>query len=316
MDAQVHILLKVLDFMVYIFPRIIPALVMCNIFLEMGLMKKLMPLGRSFTKVAHLPAVVSLPFISSFGSAYVGGAIVVDLFDRKLLDDRQALLSSMALSIPVFFREFVSYYLPTVISILGWTLGCIYMGVHVTVIGTKALFVILMGRRSPPCDWSDDEPGDIEETKTSLRGAVQNGVLDSIRPLKRMAMTIPLSALVIFELEALGLFDYSTTMAGKIGFSLCAVPAIVSYIAHPMAGLSMLAVLYHEGDIMLIEAVKAMLLGSLFHLPVIILRTSGTYYIGVDGPRLGVKLAALSSGITTFVYGTCLLLIISFQYWR
>lgn len=316
MDTQFNILLRVLDFMAYVFPRIIPALVMCNIFLEMGLMKRLMPLGRTFTKVAHLPAVVSLPFISSFGSAYVGGAIVIDLLDKKLLDDRQALLSSVALSIPVFFREFVSYYLPTAVSILGWTLGCIYVGIHAMVIGAKALFVILMGRRSPPCDWKEDEPDGVEDTKTSLRGAVQKGVRDSIRPLKRMAITIPLAALVIFELEALGVFDYSATMVEKIGFSLCAVPAIVSYIAHPMMGLSMLAVLYHQGDIMLAEAVTAMLLGSLLHLPVITLRSSGTYYIGVYGPRLGVKLVALSSSITIFVYGICLVLIICFQYWR
>ena len=85
METQLHILYKVLEFMVYVFPRIVPTLVLCNIFLETGLMKRLMPLGRRFTEVAHLPAEVSLPFISSFGSSYVGGAIVVDLLERKLV---------------------------------------------------------------------------------------------------------------------------------------------------------------------------------------------------------------------------------------
>lgn len=312
MVEQLHILYRVLEFMAYVFPRIVPTLVLCNILLETGLMKRLMPLGRRFTEVAHLPAEVSLPFISSFGSSYVGGAIVVDLLERKLIDDRQALLSSMALSIPVFFREFISYYLPTAISILGGTLGCIYVGIHATVIAAKMTFVIAVGRRSPAQNFIDACAGD--EAKTSLRDAVHEGVYDSIRPLKRMAITMPLAALIIFELEALGVFDYSALMVREIGISSCVIPAILSYVAHPMLGLSMLAVLYHEGDIVLAEAVMAMLLGSLIQLPVNTIRFSGTYYLGVYGPLLGAKLVAISTVITILVYGSYIILLICYQH--
>ena len=83
MESQLHILLKVLNFTVYVFFRVIPALMLCNIFLEMGLMNKLKPLGKMFTRVAHLPPEVSLPFISSFGSSYAGGAIVVGLHEKR-----------------------------------------------------------------------------------------------------------------------------------------------------------------------------------------------------------------------------------------
>jgi len=123
-------------------------------------------------------------------------------------------------------------------------------------------------------------------------------------------ITIPLAALIIFELEMLGIFRYPALLVEGIGLSSEVIPVIVSYIVSPIMGLSMLAALYHQGNLGLNEAFKTMLFASLFHLPVITLRFLGSYYLEVYGPRLGIKLAAISFALSILVYIGCLFVIL------
>lgn len=309
MESQLHILFKTISFIVYVFPRVIPALILCNIFLEAGLMEKLKPVGKMFTKLAHLPPEVSLPFISSFGSSYTGGAMVISLQEKKVLSERQAILSALALSVPVFLREFFSYFLPTALSVLGWALGSFYLCLRILVIGAKVVFVILVGRKSPVQNWNQEKISKKKE-KIKFKNVVRRGWKNSIKPLRRILITIPLAVFIIFELEGLGVFRYLALVAGGIGLSSEVVPVIASYIISPIMGLSMLAALYQQGNILLNGALKTMLLASLFHLPVITLRFLGTYYLGVYGLRLGIKLAAISFALSILVYIGCLFIIL------
>ena len=244
MDLLLRVLTQVGDFVVTISLRIVPALILCNILLEMGLMRRLMPVGRMFTRAAHLPAEVSVPFIASFGSGYIGGAMIVDLHEKKILNERQALLAAMTLSIPIFLKEFVSIFLPIAISVLGWVLGSFYLGVRILVIIAKVLFIIFWGRKSTVQSWPGIEKKENEETK-SLKEKLIAGLKSSLKPLKRMAVTIPLAAFFIFLLKELGVFDHSIMVIENLGIPSYAVPPVVSYMASPLLGLSMLAALYH-----------------------------------------------------------------------
>jgi len=118
-------------------------------------------------------------------------------FEKKALNDWQALLSAMALSIPVFIRELFTYLLPTALPILGWALGGFYLGLHTMLIAVKGFFIILMGRRSPARNLIE-EKREMEKGK-SLWEAIKKGLLDTLLPLKRMAITIPLVTFITFE---------------------------------------------------------------------------------------------------------------------
>jgi len=232
-------------------------------------------------------------------------------FEKKALNDWQALLSAMALSIPVFIRELFTYLLPTALPILGWALGGFYLGLHTMLIAVKGFFIILMGRRSPARNLIE-EKREMEKGK-SLWEAIKKGLLDTLLPLKRMAITIPLVTFITFEMEGMGMFNYSIPVARSLGLPICALPVLVGYAASPLIGLSILSALYHQGGLLLGEALKVMLIALILNLPVMMVRYSGTYYIGVYGPRLGTKLALISSTLSVLVYGMGLLMISGIQ---
>ncbi len=316
MELLVRVLERVVDFSANALLRMIPALVVCNVVLEMGLLKRLMPVAKRFTMLAHLPPEASIPFISSFGSGYAGGAIVVNLYERRVLDERQAVLAAMTLSIPVFFREFVSIFLPVVVSILGGKLGFLYLAIRFLVIIVKTLFIILWGKRYPAQNWSDVEEDRTKKERETMVGKIKAGLKSSYRPLKRMALTIPAAAFFVFLLKELGVFSYPVEAIANMGIPSYAVPPVICYVASPMAGLSMIAALYNGSSLTLLEALTVMLMGSLLHLPVIMLRFAATYYLSVYGPKLGTKILFLSFGISAFVYVVCLLLVLCFQIQR
>lgn len=306
MTLLLQVLLQVVNFVAPIFLRIVTAVILCNILLEMGWMRKLMPFGKMFTRAAHLPPEVSLPFISSFGSSHIGGSMIVALHEQKILDDRQVLLAALTLSIPAFVHHFIAYYLPITMSVLGWTLGSFYVGVHIAVTIVKALFIVFWGRKSPVQDLPDIGKRGNEEVKT-LREKLAAALKSSVKPLKRMAVMIPAAAFFMFLLQELGVFNHPLTILDNLGIPAYAIPPVLSYIASPLLGLSMLAALYHQGHLIFTEAIMIMLLGSLLSLPVMMLRFSATFYLPIYGPRLGLKVASIAIGISAFVQGACLL---------
>jgi len=72
MEMQVEILLKVIKFCLGVFIWIVPAMLVVNVLLELGVLKKLIaPAGWFFARFANLPPEVAAAFISSFGSSYL-----------------------------------------------------------------------------------------------------------------------------------------------------------------------------------------------------------------------------------------------------
>jgi len=309
LQLQLEILLKVLKFCLRVFIWIIPGLLAVNVFMELGFFRRLIvPMGWFFGRFANLPREIAVAFISSFGSAYAGGSMLVNFREQGLLNDRQVFLSAITFSLPTHIRELLSYYLPVILPLLGITLGGIYLAVHTMSIVVKLLFVIMMGKLTLPGTSESSEQLLKEDAgaEKNLSLALKNSLQHCIKPLKRMAVTIPLAALVIFELNALGAFQAIPVQAESLGLPSCSTACLVAYMANTLMGLTSLAACYQGGELTLVQAVKTMLWGSLLAAPVFLIRFSGTYYIGVYGPVLGMKLALTSFALNGLVYAVCL----------
>jgi hypothetical protein len=206
-------------------------------------------------------------------------------------------------------HEFFSYYLPVAFPLLGLTLGIVYLGVHTLVIAAKMIFVLLAGKwggspflipgRSGACDKG---VGVREERAALWLRILQN----CIRPLKRMALTIPLTALLIFELNALGVFNFFPLRGEVLGLPSCSTACLLAWLANTTMGLASLAACYQEGALSLLQAVKTILWGGLLTAPVFLIRFSATYYLGVYGLKLGAKVGLTSFAISSSVYAFCL----------
>lgn len=309
MEAQLEILIKVLRFCLGIFIWIVPGLLAVNILMELGFLKRLIaPVSWFFGRFANLPREIAVAFLSSFGSSYAGGSMLVNFREKGLLDDRQVFLSAITFSVPFHVRELFTYYLPIVFPLLGMTLGSIYLAIHTMTIMVKLLFVIMVGKLTLS-GTSEFRKHLLEEdtgSEKNLPLVLRNSLRQCIKPLKRMAVTISLAALLIFELDALGVFQALPIQAESLGLPPCSTACLAAYMANTLMGLTSLAACYQGGELTLVQAVKTMLWGSILAAPVFLIRFSGTYYLGVYGPVLGLKIALASFALKEFVYVTCL----------
>ncbi|KFD42133.1 hypothetical protein HY02_08415 [Peptococcaceae bacterium SCADC1_2_3] len=307
LEMQVEILLKVINFCLGVFIWIVPAMLVVNVLLELGVLKKFIaPAGWFFARFANLPPEVAAAFISSFGSSYAGGSMLVNLQERGLLTSRQTFLAALTFSVPLHVREIFSYYLPVAFPLLGMVLGAIYLGVHTATILVKVFFVMLVGKLTPGSFIVSEKAGE-KKTGKELSLAFYDGLSSCLRPLKRMALTIPLTAWLIFELNALGVFEVIPIRGESLGLPPCSTACLVSYLASPLVGLASLAACFHGGEMTMIQAIRTMLWGSLLSGSVLLVRFSGTYYLGVYGPVLGMKLSLASFVISSAVYASCLI---------
>lgn len=305
MEMQIEILLKVIQFCYRVFIWVIPGMLIVNIFLEMGILKLLIaPVGWFFRRFANLPQEIGAAFISSFGSSYAAGSMLINFRDKGILNDRQVFLSAITFSIPFHIRELFTYYLPVVLPMLGVTLGSIYIVIHTTTIIIKFLFVIFVGKITLPNTLDERENTFEKDTtvKKNMPSVIKDSIKHTIKPLKRMMVTIPLTALVIYELNALGVFQALPINAEKLGLPTCSTACLVAYMSNTIMGLTSLSACFNAGDLTVVQAVKTMLWGSLLAAPIFLIRFSGAYYVGVYGPRIGMRLALTTFTINSFVY--------------
>ncbi|UWG98484.1 hypothetical protein LPY66_06685 [Dehalobacter sp. DCM] len=307
---QPEILLEVLRFSLRAFLWIIPGILVVNMLIEIGLLQKLVaPVGWFFRRFANLPPEIASAFLASFGSSYAGGSMLVNFKNRGLLNDRQVLLSSITFSIPFHIRELFSYYIPISFSILGLTLGGMYIAVHTITIIVKFFFVIAAGRLTLPAKDNNESYRQAEAEKPFPKDWVsvfRKSTRECFRTVKRMAVSIPLAALIIYELSALGVFQLLPVQAESLGLPSCSTACLITYMANSLMGLTAIAACFQGAELTLIEAIKTMLWASILAAPVFLIRFSGTYYFGVYGPKLGLKIGLISSGLNIFVYAVCL----------
>lgn len=143
--------MQVLKFCINIFIWVIPAMLIVNVLLETGVLKTLIaPAGWFFNRFANLPGEIAIAFVSSFGSSYTAGSILVNMKEKGILNERQVFLSVLTFSLPFHIRELFSYYIPVTLPLLGATLGVFYLILHTAIIVVKIGFVILVGKLALP----------------------------------------------------------------------------------------------------------------------------------------------------------------------
>lgn len=312
--TQIDILLKVLKFSFDIFIWVIPGMIIVNILLEFGLLKKMTaPVGKFFNHCANLPFEVAVAFVSSFGSSYTAGSMLVNMKEKGLLSDRHVFLSAMTFSLPHLIRELFTYYFPVIIPILGVTLGAIYITVHCTAILVKIIFVIVLGKLflSNKSNIEKKSYNLSEERRfDDIFSILKRSILQTKKPLKKMLVTIPVTALIIFELNAFDVFGSIPVQAEKLGLPVCSTGCLIAYMTSTLTGLTSVAACIQSGEITFLEAVKTILWGSILASPIFLLRFSMTYYIGIYGPKLGTRIALTSFVLNEFVYIVFLIAVI------
>ncbi len=298
-----HLLLETLDATAFTMAVVFVMLFLTGLMVEMGAFQHMSYLARPLVSISHLPAVSASTFVISLGSALAANTMIARLKDEGNLNERQAFLSAVMNSVPVYFREFFTYQLAFVIPVLGIFVGGAYAAVAIATGLIKLLLVVILGRaylsEESSLPLKEDEPQDkkgiIETAKKSLRG--QTRIF-----LRISALYFVMTFLVLYLSEE-GILQSINVLpiAQMLRVPSETVVPLTIYVASPKAGITLLGPMIQNGSISEATALMVLMLGSLFMLPVYSIRSLIPNYTSVFGMKLGLSLVLTSTAISVLV---------------
>ncbi len=151
---MLDLLLQTLDDTVSTMITVFIMLFLTGLMVEMGTFQRISHLARPLISISHLPAVSASTFVISLGSALAANTVIARLLAEGQLTERQAFLSAIMNSVPVYFRELFTYQLAFVIPVLGIFVGGAYAVISIATGLIKLALVLVLGRAYLPADLS------------------------------------------------------------------------------------------------------------------------------------------------------------------
>ena len=287
------VLLSTLSFTLRVLPIVFFGMLASEVLLGFGLLKRLEKIGRPLTKLANLPDVCGIAFVTAIGSPTASNAMLQDLREEGVLKDREVLLSSILNSTVVPLKETFTYHLPVILPMLGLYVGGVY--VATLWLGTAALliFVIVCSRLI-----LDGRSVAVEMVIDCKHFSFKLALRKTLKKFERIGIIFVVVTFCTFTLMSVGLIDRTETLLLPIAKALnlpsIAIPAIVTYIASPIVGFSMFGSLLQSGAICEEDAIISLLLGSVFMLPILYIRFHFPQWISIFGLRLGLLRGLIS----------------------
>ncbi len=286
-------------------------LFLTGIMVEMGLFNRVSFIARPLVSISRLPAISASTFVISFGSVLAANTMTARLAEEGRLSSRQTFLSALMNTVPVYFREFFTYQLAFVIPVLGPLAGGMYAIIFFATGIIKLLIVVVLGRK-----FLFDDPMVLEgpiklSPKTNILEAAQGSLRGETPIFLRMAGIFFITTFSVLYLDEMGVL--ASLDAASIAHIFQVPPETIVpltvFVAIPKAGMSLLGPMIQNGSLSEVKALIVLMLGSMFMLPFIALRSQIPNYTSIFGMRMGVSLVVISTFISIMVRLTVLFLL-------
>ena len=294
---------QTLDGTVYTMSTVFLMLFLTGIMNEMGLFQRFSYLARPLVSVSRLPAASASTFVVGLGSALAANAMTARLRHEGQLSDRQAFLSALMNTVPVYFRELFTYQLAFVVPVLGLYVGGAYAIVSVATGLIKLLIVIILGRAYLAGEAISSINPPLAKKEKSIIDAARKSLNGQKKLFIRIGSLYFVMTFIVLYLNAEGILQSLnvTPLASIFRIPAETVIPLTIYVANPKAGIVLLGPLIQNGGISELKALMVLMLGSIFMLPVFSIRSTLPNYTAIFGMRLGLSLTAASAGISVLV---------------
>jgi hypothetical protein len=294
-----------LSFAVPVLLTIFLGLFFAGLLLELGILNRISVLSRPLVSVAHLPDVCASSFVVSLGSTVAANSMIARFREDEMMQPKEVFLCTMVNSIPAYIREIFTYQIPIVVPALGLVTGGLYALVFMVTALVKISVVIILGRfmfgerprRQESCGSTK------KVSMASIPQAASRAMRSQARIFARIAVVYLIMTFLIFALKDRGFFETMSPLplAGIFGIPGESIVPLTTYVASPILGITMLGPMIQSGSLTVVQAMIVLMLGSMFMLPVFALRSMAPNYTALFGPRLGLSVVALSTGISILV---------------
>jgi len=308
-----YVILKTLNICSRTLPLIFFGMLFSEILLRMDVLKKIEAIGKPITKLANLPEICGIAFVTAIFSPTASNAMLQDLRERKVLNEKEVLLSSILSSTLAPFRETFTYHIPVILPMLGIYVG----GVYIAMLWLNALvllmFVIIYGKFTLR-NRSVNANITLEEKPPSAKISFKTVALR----FTKIGITFIVTTFLILALFEFGFMNGIETVfhpiASRLNLPPSVIPAIITYIASPIVGFSTFSVLLQNNAISENEAVLSLLVGSVFMLPLTYIKYFFPRWISIFGFRLGLLRGLTSLSLVMMTRIVCLIVFIKFFY--
>lgn len=300
---------------------------------ELNAFQRISYVARPLIKISHLPAESASTFVVSLGSALAANTMIARMKDEGILSERQAFLSAIMNSVPVYFRELFTYQLAFVIPVLGIFVGGVYAFISIATGLVKLALVLVLGRTYLPRGAADPASSEasslpamssgfsatsaaVSSAHLPKAGRYKKAAIKSLHGQKRMFLRIAglyfVMTFLVLYLSEEGILQSLDVLTFANFFSIppeTVIPLTV-YVASPKAGITLLGPLIQNGGITETKALIVLMVGSLFMLPFYSLRSLLPNYTSVFGMKTGLTLVIISTSISVLVRVSVLLILL------
>ncbi|MFN3528167.1 MAG: nucleoside recognition protein, partial [Candidatus Altarchaeaceae archaeon] len=291
-------IISALNYLLFILPFIVIGVVLAELIVELKLVDKIVWITEPIIKFGHLRKECGITFLTAFLSPAAANAVLVDLYNKKIIMKKELFISSLINSFPVVVME-GKFILPIIVPLLGFV-GLIYFGILMLIGLIQTLLVLITGKFLLPKrnnenknDGRSMEKEIKRGQKIGIRKAFKISLQKSRETLKKIILRIVPTTFAVFMLIDIGFFkilaDYLSGIAGFFPIPSEGISIIVGQIADRVVGYTIAGNLLSQGILNTKEIILTLLIGhilsSLPHLRITI-----PYYFGIFGPKDGIEI--------------------------
>lgn len=282
-------------------PAIVLGVILAELLVSLGWFYKFDFLVKPVTNYANLRKECGVGFLTAFASTSSANASLKSMYDEGIIKEEELIIASVLNSFPAIVMHWRSL-LPILVPLLGTT-GIVYVGL-ITLVGfVKTLIVLIAGHfllEKKEVNFEDLEKEKPPELKTAFKESLVTSRKTIIRIFKVM---IPVTILV-FILTDLGVFDslgsYLKPISDYLPVPVEGLPVIAALFASHLAAYTLAANLMEQGILSGIEVIIVLLVGNIVT-SLGSLRIYVPHYVGIFGPRIGMKTILISQTLRVFV---------------
>ena len=295
-----------------------------ELLMQLGAMRRLEPLGKPVARLARLPAESAVTFLAGIGSLVAANTMSAQFYQDGRLSGRELVLSAVLNTVPLHFKEALTFHFPIILPLLGLELCLIYVAAFWLAGLLKLAFVILWGRssgrtavRSPDAEpWPEcppHAPGCMDRTFRQLIGDAFHARKKLFR---RMILLLGGVTFLIQLMVQSGLMSHVDRLVRPVTDVFHLPPAVIgpvsAYILSPTVGITYMANLLNDRLVTGFQAIVALLVGGLLMMPVTRLRGTLPRYTAIFGVRYGPFICLLTLGLSLLARAIVLALVLIF----
>lgn len=292
--------------------RALPVLFVVTYFQERGAFKFFDKFARAIVAKTGFSTVTGKAFVANSGSIYAGSGMLVNMYNRGEISRINLILSASFAAFPAHIRILLTSTGPVVFSLFTFPVALFYICFSM---GTALSRVILAGlfshmaikkeevERVNHCLESQPHKSGTVKKRVALKAAFKRVASYALK----LVFFVTLITGLVFYLNQHGIFQKLPLNVRLIGLPEKFNTVLFSYLGNAYAGMGVISDFFAKGELTTMVAIKLLVFCMLCSRPVVALKESPSYYLGLYGVKNGVLLLLFNLSIFSILAVSVLL---------